>query len=52
MDAKAAAGLVDELEPEIAIPVHYGTGVGSPSDGEIFEKNVKKSVKIEHKIRF
>ena len=52
MDAKAAAGLVDELEPEIAIPVHYGTGVGSPSDGQIFEENVKKSVKIEHKIRF
>ena len=52
MDAKAAAGLVDELEPEIAIPVHYGTGVGSPSDGQIFEENVKKTVKIEHKIRF
>ena len=52
MDAEAAAGLVDELEPEIAIPVHYGTGVGSPSDGQIFEENVKKTVKIEHKIRF
>ncbi len=52
MDAKKAAEFINEIEPKVAIPVHYGTAVGQPSDGRIFEENVKKTVKIEHKIRF
>ncbi len=52
MDAKTAAELVNELHPETAIPVHYGTIVGKPSDGEVFEKHVKEPVKVEIKIRF
>ena len=52
MDAKTAAELVNELRPETAIPVHYGTIVGKPSDGEVFAKHVKEPVKAEIKIRF
>ena len=52
MDAKTAAELVNELHPETAIPVHYGTIVGKPSDGEVFAKHVKEPVKAEIKIRF
>ena len=52
MDAKTAAELVNELRPETAIPVHYGTIVGKPSDGEVFAKHVKEPVKVEIKIRF
>ena len=52
MDAKTAAELVNELRPETAIPVHYGTIVGKPSDREVFAKHVKEPVKAEIKIRF
>lgn len=52
MDAKKAAAFINEIGPAVAIPVHYGTAVGKPSDGQIFEENVKNTVKIEHKIRF
>ncbi|MBR6451085.1 MAG: MBL fold metallo-hydrolase [Lachnospiraceae bacterium] len=51
-DAKAAAELVNIIQPKIAIPVHYGTGVGDPSDGDTFAANVKEPVKVEFKIRF
>ncbi len=52
MDAKKAADFVNEIRPEVAIPVHYGTAVGSPKDGEIFAANVREPVKVEFKIRF
>ena len=52
MDAKKAAELVNILRPDVAIPVHYGSIVGSPQDGETFAANVKEPVKVEFKIRF
>lgn len=52
MDAKKAAELVNTIRPKAAIPVHYGTVVGKPSDGETFAKNLKEPVKAELKIRF
>ncbi len=52
MDAKKAAELVNILNPEVAIPVHYGTAVGSPKDGEAFARNVKPPIEVELKIRF
>ena len=52
MDAKKAAEFVNDLQPEIAIPVHYGNLVGSVEDGEVFAKNVKDSIKVEFKIKF
>ena len=52
MDAKKAAELINEMCPKVAIPVHYGTAVGSPKDGEVFAANVKDPVKVELKIKF
>lgn len=52
MDAKQAAELVNTLRPDIAIPVHYGSIVGKPSDGEVFAENVKSPVKVVFKIQF
>lgn len=50
MDAKKAAELVNTLSPSAAIPVHYGSIVGKPGDGEVFADNVKEPVKVEFKI--
>ena len=52
MDAKTAAGLVNEMRPEVAIPVHYGHLIGKPADGNVFAENVADPVKVEFKIRF
>ena len=52
MNANKAAELVNILRPDVAIPVHYGTFVGSPRDGEVFASNVKEPIKVEFKIRF
>ena len=47
MDTKAAAELVNEIKPDIAIPTHYGSIVGSPEDGEKFASLVNDPVKVE-----
>jgi len=36
MDAVEAAGLVRAIAPELAVPMHFGLVVGSPTDGERF----------------
>ena len=50
MDAKKAAELVNTICPSVAIPVHYGSIVGKPGDGEVFADNVKDPIKVEFKI--
>ena len=52
MDAKKAAELVNTIRPDIAVPVHYGSIVGKPSDGDVFAENVKSPVKVVFKIQF
>ena len=52
MDAKKAAELINEIKPETAIPVHYGSIVGKPADGEAFAGLVDSSIKVELKIPF
>jgi len=52
MDAKKAAEFVNALRPDIASPVHYGSIVGKPSDGDVFAENVKSPVKVVFKIQF
>ncbi len=47
MDTKAAAELVNTIKPEIAIPTHYGSIVGSPEDGAKFAELVNAPVKVE-----
>ena len=38
MDFKEAAGLVNEIKPKIAIPIHYGSIVGTKQDATDFIK--------------
>ena len=38
MDAHEAAAFVKAMRPQLAVPMHYGFVVGSPSDAERFEK--------------
>ena len=52
MDAKDAAELINEMQPAVAIPVHYGDVIGKPSDGDDFAAKVKDPVKVEIKIKF
>ncbi len=47
MDAKRAAELVDAIRPEVAIPTHYGSIVGKPSDGAAFAGYAKAPVRVE-----
>lgn len=52
MNAKQAAGLINDIHPDVAILTHYGNAVGSPEDAEVFKENVKESIKVETKIMF
>jgi L-ascorbate metabolism protein UlaG (beta-lactamase superfamily) len=36
MEAEEAAGLARSINPRLAVPMHFGFVVGSPSDGERF----------------
>lgn len=38
MDAREAAGLVKAMGPELAVPMHFGFVVGSPSDAKRFRE--------------
>lgn len=38
MDAKDAAEAADKINPEVAIPMHYGSIVGSVNDAQRFKK--------------
>jgi L-ascorbate metabolism protein UlaG (beta-lactamase superfamily) len=52
MDTKRAAELINTIKPEVAIPTHYGTVVGKPSDAKTFTDLVKPPVKVVEKIVF
>ena len=46
MTAKEAANAIEKIKPKIAIPMHYGTIVGSENDAKEF-KNIVKSCKVQ-----
>ena len=50
MNAAQAADLINTIKPDVAIPIHYGSAVGSPEDGRKFAELVKDPVKVEIKI--
>ena len=50
MDYKDAAAVVNAIKPEVAIPTHYGSIVGSTEDGNKFTELVDDSIKVEIKI--
>ncbi len=47
MNYKEAAKLINIMKPKIAIPTHYGSIVGSRTDGEDFKKLVNEGIKVE-----
>lgn len=47
MNAKEAAELANTIKPKLAIPVHYGSIVGSKSDEKEFLKTLDKKVKYK-----
>lgn len=44
--AKEAAAFVNELNPKIAIPTHYGSVVGKPKDAYDFKKLVNPEIQV------
>ena len=51
MDAKKAAKLVNIIKPVTAIPVHYGSVVGSMDDAYTFKKFTDDDIKVEIRIK-
>ena len=45
MDYKEAASLINEIKPKIAVPIHYGSVVGTKQDAEDFVKLLHPSIK-------
>lgn len=52
MEAREAAALINEIKPKIAIPTHYGSGVGSEGDANTFRSLVEDPVKVEIKKQY
>lgn len=50
MHAREAAKFVSALSPKYAIPIHYGSIVGKPTDADIFEKHLTTDVKVVRKM--
>lgn len=50
MNPKAAAKFVNGINPQVAIPTHYGTIIGKPENGKVFKKLVNSSIKVELKL--
>lgn len=44
MDAKEASTLANLIKPEVAIPTHYNSIVGTKQDESVFLKNLDKSI--------
>jgi len=49
MNAKEAAELTNKIKPKIAIPMHYGSGIGTQQDAEEFKKLCRVPVEIMKK---
>ncbi len=47
MNYKEAAKLVNTIRPKAVIPTHYGSIVGSGSDGEEFRRLVEDGIRVE-----
>lgn len=46
-DYKEAAELVNSINPEIAIPMHYGELVGTKEDAEKFSKLINSNIEVK-----
>ena len=45
MDFKEAAQLINEMQPKVAVPIHYGSIVGTKQDAEEFIKLLNQNIK-------
>ena len=45
LDFKEAAQLVNEIQPKVAVPIHYGSVVGTKQDAEEFIKLLHTTIK-------
>ena len=46
MDVEEASKYINELNPKIAIPIHYGKIIGDLSLGEEFKNKIKKEIEV------
>lgn len=46
LDFKEAAQLVNEIQPKVAVPIHYGSVVGTKQDAEEFIKLLHTNIKV------
>ena len=47
MTAEEAAELVNTIKPKVAVPIHYGSIVGTEEDAQLFANLIDDSIKIE-----
>ena len=47
MTAEEAAEAVNRMKPKVAVPIHYGSIVGTKADAERFKNLVKAQTKVE-----
>jgi len=47
MNAKEAASLINTIEPQIAIPIHYGDIIGTRDDANLFKKLVNEEIEVK-----
>ena len=52
MNAAKAAELVNILQPDIAVPTHYGTHAGKQTDGATFRQAVDKGIHVPLLLHF
>lgn len=45
--AQEAAEFVNIIKPKVAVPIHYGTIVGSKEDADIFRDNVEENIEVK-----
>lgn len=50
MNAEEASKLINEIKPEIAIPIHYGNIVGKLEDADVFQSLVDSSIQVITKL--
>lgn len=50
MDARQAAELVNALRPRVAVPIHYGSIVGSYADFDAFAAGVDPAIEVVRKL--
>ena len=46
MTAEEAAGVIQEIQPQVAIPIHWGNIIGSREDAEKFKQLCSDCVTI------